>query len=458
VRALPRWFLLALFAGLLLRLVILRETSTLGTGIVDEQQYRQIADSLLNGDGFAQGPGQSTSIRPPLYPGLLAATWWATGRDNLQAVRALQILLAAVTTGLVYLLGRRVFGEATGHLTAAVFWLYPEMIFANVLILTETLFTFWLAAFAYLLVVLVQSNRPSFRIAVAAGLVLGLSALTRSVLWPLPLLLCPLLLFLLAGVWTRRIATTMALFAGFAAVVGPWAVRNTRLQGVPTIVDTMGGMNLRMGNYEHTLDDRMWDTVSLKGEKNWVTGIGEAYPDRLPTEGEKDKWAQGKALAYMRAHPGVTLRRSLIKFADFWGLDREFLAGLSQGLFRPPAWFGAVAAGAILLAYPFVALAGAAGFWLTPARDWRVHLLLLLPIVAITGVHTIVFAHSRYHLPLVPIVAVFASQALRERRVAWRMASGTARVGAVVSIVVLLAIWLRQIVIVDLARIQQLLG
>ena len=40
-----------------------------------------------------------------------------------------------------------------------------------------------------------------------------------------------------------------------------------------TIVDTMGGMNLRMGNYEYTPDDRMWDAVSLQGEKSWVHGL-----------------------------------------------------------------------------------------------------------------------------------------------------------------------------------------
>jgi hypothetical protein len=67
----------------------------------------------------------------------------------------------------------------------------------------------------------------------------------------------------------------------------------------------MGGINLRMGNYEYTPDDRMWDAVSLRGEKNWVYGIG-ADVDHTPTEGEKDKWAQRKALEYMRANPGIT--------------------------------------------------------------------------------------------------------------------------------------------------------
>ena len=69
-------------------------------------------------------------------------------------------------------------------------------------------------------------------------------------LWPLPLILCPALLLLIDVPMARRIALAAVVFVAYAAVVGPWAIRNTRLQGVVTIVDTMSGLNLRMGNYE----------------------------------------------------------------------------------------------------------------------------------------------------------------------------------------------------------------
>ena len=56
---------------------------------------------------------------------------------------------------------------------------------------------------------------------------------------------------------------------------------------------------------------------------------------------------------------------------------------------------------AVVAAWCGRALAGAAG-------DWRVHVLLLLPIVAIMGAHMLAFGHSRYHLPLVPILILYA--------------------------------------------------
>src|SRR5207344_2330236 len=120
----------------------------------------------------------------------------------------------------------------------------------------------------------------------------------------------PLLTLLIRDTWTRRLVLSGVVLAGYVVVIAPWAIRNTRLQQVVTIVDTMGGINLRMGNYEYTPDDRMWDAVSIRGDKNWVHGFTTDRPDQTPTEGRKEKWAQRKAIEYMREHPLVTARRS----------------------------------------------------------------------------------------------------------------------------------------------------
>jgi hypothetical protein len=293
-------------------------------------------------------------------------------------------------------------------------------------------------------------------LALVCGLVLGLGALTRSVLWPLPLLFCPLIVALSRGALARRAALALVVLAGYTAVVAPWAIRNTRLQGVFTVVDTMGGLNLRMGNYEHTPDERMWDAVSLRGEQNWVYAFTQEAHEAPVTEGVKDKWAQRKAFEYMAAHPGTTLRRSAIKFAVFWGLVRSFIAGVQQGLDAPPAWFAYTAAAAILLSYAGVALLGAAGIWLA-RPEWRVHVLMLLPVVVITGVHALAFGHSRYHVPLVPFLAVYAAGLLHAGAWrTWRSRRGAA-VGAALTVLVLIAIWLRQLLFVDADQLGALL-
>jgi hypothetical protein len=296
---------------------------------------------------------------------------------------------------------------------------------------------------------------PRAWLAVACGVALGFATLTRSILWPLPLVLCPLLALLIRAPLARRLALPCLVAIGFALIVAPWAIRNTRLQGVPTIVDTMGGINLRMGNYEYTPDDRMWDAVGLTGEQSWVYGIWNDLPGETITEGRKDKWAQRKALEFMRAHPGLTLRRSFIKFADFWGLEREFVAGVQNGLYAPPLWFQVVGSAAIVLGYALVVMAGAAGIWMAAPDDRRMQILLLLPILVIMGGHTIVFGHSRYHLPLIPIFGLYAA-ALWSAAPAFALSHRFVRIGALASVSALLAVWIRQVVVVDLARISSL--
>jgi 4-amino-4-deoxy-L-arabinose transferase-like glycosyltransferase len=445
----------ALAIGLLVRVFILVQTEDLGTPIVDEQHYVQLAGSLAAGNGLAWAPGQPTSIRPPLYPAFLSLIWFITGPGNLLAVRVVHVGLGLLATYLVFLIGRAAYDEVVGRYAAAVFWLYPSFVLFNVTILTETLFTLLLLAFLVSFVALV--GRPTPGLALATGASLGLGALTRSALWPLPLVLCPALFALLTVHPARRLWLATLLLVGYCAIVGPWAVRNTRLQGTFTVVDTMGGMNLRMGNYEHTPDDRMWDAVSLDGEKSWSHALHVEHPGRAFTEGEKDKWAQRKALEYMAAHPGITARRALIKFADFWGLEREFVAGIRKGMYEMPVWMAALSGVAIVASYVGVAIAGVAGIWVA-RPDWRVHAVLLLPIAALTGVHMLAFGHSRYHLPLIPILAIYAAAFATRWRDALSTSARGARAGLAASIVALVVVWCRQVIAVDAHRILALFG
>jgi hypothetical protein len=321
-------------------------------------------------------------------------------------------------------------------------------------LLTELLFTVLLVTGVWLTVGLVQA--PSAARAVQAGAVIGFGALTRSVLWPYPILLAPVLLLWVPLRWPRRLGLVALLLGTYAAVVLPWSMRNLRVQHAFVVVDVLGGYNLRMGNYEHTLEDRMWDTVALTGDKNWSWELTQEQPHQRLTDGQKEKWAQRKALAYMIAHPGVTARRSLIRFADFWGLEREVIAGFRNGLFTPPHWFAWVATAAIGVAYPVVALLAALGMWCAGPRDHRAHVLLLLPVLFIAAMHTVVFGHSRYHLPLIPILLLYAAAAVQERSWTKLAIPGWRRIGAVVTMAVLVAAWTRQVLLVDAERLRAL--
>lgn len=444
-----RWFAAVLALGLGVRLLLLWLTRDLGTEIIDEQHYTQIARNIVAGNGFSWGPGEPTSLRPPAYPAFLASIFSMAGTNGLVFVRIAQICLAALTAVFVFHIGRITAGERAGRLAAAAVWLYPTLLLFNFAILTETLFTCLLMLFLLLAVMLVREPRMS--LAIGCGVALGAATLTRSALWPLPIVLCPLLVWLIPAPRRMRFLVPALVLAGYAVMVTPWAVRNTRLQGTFVVVDTMGGLNLRMGNYEFTPDDRMWDAVSLTGDRNWSHALTLERPGETFTEGEKEKWAQQKAIAYMRAHPAETTRRALIKFADLWGMEREFVAGIGKGLYAVPGRIAFVVSGLIAVTYFAVAVAGLAGIWLsTIARSNRV--MLLLPLIAITAAHTIVFGHSRYHLPLIPILAIFGAAVIVQRR-SVAPARRLATVGAAATVVVLVAVWVRQLLVIDSGRL-----
>jgi 4-amino-4-deoxy-L-arabinose transferase-like glycosyltransferase len=454
VRAGRRSLLIALAVALLVRVVLAVGTSDLPVRIEDEQHYAQLATTLFNGDGFGWDRDRPTSIRPPLYPFFLASIWHLSGAPDARIVRWAQIPIAVLGVVLVYLIGLRWFDERTALLAALGVALYPALLFSGVLLLTETLFTTVLLLFLLGMTRLEERSTP--RMAALTGIALGLSALVRSVLWPFILVAAPIVWLIARPGRRHRVAVTAALVLGYAIVVGPWAIRNTRLQHTLTVVDTMGGLNLLMGNYAHTPEQRMWDAVSLTGPMAWNATLPPTAADGSKwTEGTKEKWAQRQAISYMVAHPLTTLRRSVLKFADFWGLERDFVAGVHRGYYQPAQWLFVLGAGATILVYPATAVLAVVGICLAPPRR-RVHLLGLVLVLFVCGVHTIVFGHSRYHLPLIPILMLYAAAAATSGT--WRqLFSGRRAATLALAMTLLLAfVWMREILVRDWDRIRDL--
>jgi hypothetical protein len=216
----------------------------------------------------------------------------------------------------------------------------------------------------------------------------------------------------------------------------------------------MGGRNLMMGNYEYTPLFRAWDAISEHGARAWDRVLAASDPgfDRL-TQGQKDKVAMRAAVAYVKAHPWQTAQRDLIKFFNFWGLERELIAGASRG------YFGAVSAPALVLLtvvifgnYVAAVVSGIFGAAVLRPPDWRTHLLLLMIVSYICAMHTISFGHPRYHLPIIPLVVVYAAQAVVHRGWIWSRRRSLA-FGLACALVGVLAVgWSLEVVSTDLGR------
>lgn len=446
-----------LVVGGLLRVVFLYTTRETGLMIVDEQHYYSLALNLLNGYGFAWEPGKLTSLRPPLYPTLIALLWKLNGGESVLLIRSVQIGLNLMNVYLLYRLGTLLFSPRIALLAAASFCFYPSFIAFNFFLLTEVLFTFLLTC--VLLGSVALTRRRSIWIALTTGAGLGFASLTRSVLWPFPILLCPLVFWNTTGNKPQRLWAALALLLGYTLVIAPWAIRNTQLQGVFTIVDTMGGIVLRMGNYEYTDNNRAWDPATLFGERSIYQELYLEHAGASSwTEGQKEKWALKKTLHYILHHPRVTLQRATIKFANFWGLERVVIAGWQQKLYRPPLWFAILGVFVISLSYMITMLLACVGERLASPSDRRDRVLLLLVVSFITGMHTVAFGHERYHLPLIPILLLYSSAAIVQK--SWRRLyeREIQTLIPVVACFILLLIWGREVFLIDNDRIKALLS
>lgn len=443
---------LILLIGAALRIVLAWVLSDQPLSIWDEQEYDQLAKTIATTGEYAFTPGgELTSLRPPLYPLSVAGVYKVAGISNFPAVRLMQAGLGLATTVLLYALGRLILDPKSSLWLAGMYCFYPSLLGFNFLVLTETMFTLLLITTCYCIIRTLLSGAALWGL--AAGLSLGLAALTRSIVWLSPPLVAVYLLLTLRVNWPRRLLAAASVVIGFAAVVTPWAVRNTRLHETFVMIDVMGGRNFMMGNYQHTPFYRSWDAISITGPNAWDREVYAHYPlEQCRTQGMIDKLAMRRGLAFVMAHPGLTLQRDMIKFCDFWGLERELVAGLGRGYFGSISKSGVLILAAVICgSYAAVLFLGTYGALMTPLADRRVTWLLLLIIAYVCGLHTLTFGHSRYHLPLMPLVMVFAARAVTHLGEIWQRRRETSFKLATIFCVLVAASWVWMFFAVDRA-------
>jgi 4-amino-4-deoxy-L-arabinose transferase-like glycosyltransferase len=164
-----------------------------------------------------------TAEHPPLFS-LVLSVGSSLGGDTLLAHRIVGCAIGSCSVVLIGLLGRRIGGPPAGVVAAAIAALYPPLITADGLVMSEPLFV--LLVTAALLVAFECSARPSVALALGLGAVTGLAILTRGE----GVLLLPLLAW--PAAYTRsahvpgRAARLAAVTAAAALLVAPWMVRN----------------------------------------------------------------------------------------------------------------------------------------------------------------------------------------------------------------------------------------
>lgn len=255
------WIYLVLVLAFSLRLFVTLQTVNLPVRW-DEVAYLNHAHTILR-DPFSY----RDLFRPPLFSALLAVIFRLGGEQRF-SVGAFQSLISTVGVALVYVLASKRFARRNVALLAAcLFAFYVEFITLPRLYLTETLFiTLILGAFLLLeravtMAATLLHSRPRSRLggigrflsepgthaAFCAGILWGLSALTREIVVHFALVVVPVCLLIAMG-WRRTLAVVLAFFAGMVLILAPWVARNYSIEGRFVLVGNDGEYTLLRDN------------------------------------------------------------------------------------------------------------------------------------------------------------------------------------------------------------------
>lgn len=444
--------------ALILRLIPVLLTHSLGIGLDDMFQYDMLARSLAEGNGFRwyagddlkqlekyvefdlsgldydPARGVQTSFRAPLYPAFLAVIYFITGAGagRFFVARLVQAGLNALLAPLTYLVSRRLFPDdkPASIISAWIVACYPLLIIYPIGLASENLFFLLvLTSFFFLLKIpdsqepITNTRSPAYY-SLLSGLFLSLAILTRSVILPFAGL---------AVLWTwiilkqKRAAIVMTLT--MFVLISPWVIRNSILHHKLTGVESSMGYNLYVG-YHPDGDGSFVYGPSL----DLLTILDDAQRDHIGTQ---------KALEFIRDEPRRILSLAVNRLGFFFGLEKRALMYLySNNLlgYIPPAMFISIAA---IFLLPFIIITPLAAMGLSIVRAYAGVILLYLLFVAYILPHMLILSEDRFHLAILPFLAILAAQTWTRGKSAfaerWRQSlTGKVAISLAILIVILL--------------------
>ncbi|MBN1351068.1 glycosyltransferase family 39 protein [candidate division KSB1 bacterium] len=391
---------------------------------VDADTYVHLAYQIADGSFFTTN--SLSFYQAPLYPFVLAFIFKTVSSD-LFWIHLLQFILGTINCVLIYSLGKACFNKSFGVLSgllASVYWtfIYFE---GELLLPTAAIFL----DLCFLILFIGYLKKRTIHYAIFSGLLLGLSAIARPNILLFGWLACPLLMLLPSSAIFQK-PGSLAAKANFTRiffflvssmiVIAPVTIYNYSVEKSFVLISHNGGLNFYIGNSspaERTLDIRPgeeWEifTATPKLENLSIEFTGAQF---------SGYWYR-KSLDWFRQHPSefiINMAKKAIQFFHAY----EFKRNLDIYFFK--------AHYSKLLAFPFIGFSligplGLLGMFITRRNDLRQ--LVLIAFVLFYALSVIIFfVTSRYRLPVVPILIIFASSAIvhlvdqfKKREIRWK--------------------------------------
>lgn len=426
--------------ALILRLIPVFLTANLGIGLDDMFQYDMLARNIASGNGFRwyaeddlnmlkqyvdfdlstaknydPEVGLYTSFRAPLYPTFLAIVYFIFGQEfsRFFYARLMQaIFLGATLAPLTYLVARELFRlkemengkwkvESVAQISAWIVACYPMLLVYPLGLGTENLFfVLLLVSFLFLLK---SINQPTTFHFLLSGMFLGLTALTRSVILPFVLIAIAFLVMpsrqftKQASFFSWRSLRLGGFLTGFAFlfVITPWIIRNSLLHEKLTGIETSMGYNLYLGYHP-------------QGNGSFVFGPSLDLLT-IMDDAERDEIGTQKAIEFIKSQPERFVPLAVNRLGFFFGLEKRvlmyFYSNNLLGYIPQPILMTI----AFILLAPFVLISIFSVFGILSLKWNRQTSFLLLLIPCYLLPHIFILSEDRFHLALIPYIAILAS-------------------------------------------------
>lgn len=367
--------------------------------ILDVKGFR--IDNLLSAKG-TETPGSFGldtlySFKPPLYPLFLAAIYATLGR-NFLVVGIIQAFLGTLTCLIVFRIGKIIFDEKIGLISALMLALYPYGIFQGIRITDTTLFVFLTTLSILYLYKITQ--KPTIRNNIISGITIGLAVLCRPSIVPFIPFIALWLGISFFHNKTRTLKTIAIVFAFVILTVLPWTIRNYLVLGQPVLFGTNGGYTFWQANNQFTEKYiRMrsdLDPIAFNEGINWrekgIHGLSEV---------EQDRWFYREGIKFIYDHPFDFIKLSGLKFLSLWNW---YLYPSSESKLKNAFY---------TFSYGPMLILAIVGMMLTYDR-WKKTLLLLFLFFSFTILYVIFYGKTIYRFPLDPFLFIFSAYTLLE--------------------------------------------
>lgn len=350
--------------------------------------YDLLAQRISDGLGYTWPDGSPTVYWPVGASAIYAGLYAAFGHDFL-AVGVANALMGTLLVVAIYALARARFNEQIALLAALFAAIWPNWIAFTTILSGELPSTLLLAAG---MAAILSGRRPHLLYVALGAACIVAGAFVRPTILPL-VVAVPFLGALLSRGWRPAVASSLVALIIAAAAISPWAARNQMHFEKPVLVSANFGANLWMGNNPQSSGGYM------------------ALPDGLPVnEAVRDDMLRHRAFEYILENPvkylQLSLKRVLISF------DRETIGITWNEPSLPPPLLAPlkVISTAYWLILLVLSIGGMALFvWERPIR--LIDPLIVSPAL-IAALAVLVVGGDRYHMGLMPFVAIFAASAV----------------------------------------------